>query len=139
MDCSWPERKQKVASRLWMDLPACDEPDADDETGFRIARYKISCCAADVVRVIGATGSPPSVDQWVTVTGTFRPSTGDPSTGGSPELLASSLAEISLPPTLTNSPDERPPTTNRTHVGCAGCSVDIGRFYLSYGGLLWEP
>lgn len=68
----------------------------DDATGFRIARYQIACCAADgsasVVRVIGWTGSPPSVDQWVTVTGTFRASTDGP-----PELLTSSLTVISAP------------------------------------------
>lgn len=73
----------------------------DDGTGIRIARYKIACCAADaapaIVRVTGATGNPPAVDHWITVTGTFRPPTGDPSTTNPPELLASSLTEISTP------------------------------------------
>ncbi|BCF86296.1 TIGR03943 family protein (plasmid) [Rhodococcus qingshengii] len=73
---------------------------SNDGTGFRIARYKISCCAADgsaaIVRVVGATGSAPAVDQWVTVTGTFRPTTGTQA-GDPPELLVSTMSEISSP------------------------------------------
>jgi uncharacterized repeat protein (TIGR03943 family) len=66
------------------------EPD-----GFRLARYQISCCAADatpvVLRVVGARSIPPR-DQWVTVTGTFQPSEGD-----TPQLAASNLIEIRAP------------------------------------------
>jgi uncharacterized repeat protein (TIGR03943 family) len=64
--------------------------------GFRLARYQIACCAADaapvVVRVVGTNGDPPARDQWVTVTGTFRP-------GGTdvPELEATSVVEIPEP------------------------------------------
>jgi uncharacterized repeat protein (TIGR03943 family) len=64
--------------------------------GFQLARYQIACCAADaapiVVRVSGTTGDPPSADQWVTVTGTFKP-------GGEefPELAATSVMEIPAP------------------------------------------
>jgi uncharacterized repeat protein (TIGR03943 family) len=69
---------------------------SSDAQGFRIARYQIACCAADavasVVRVVGASGSRPARDQWVTVTGTFSPAA-----DGIPELRAVSLAEISTP------------------------------------------
>lgn len=67
-----------------------------DTGGFRLARYQIACCAADaapvVVRVVGTSGDPPTADQWVTVTGTFRP-------GGEelPELAATSVVEIPPP------------------------------------------
>jgi uncharacterized repeat protein (TIGR03943 family) len=67
-----------------------------EERGFRLARYQIACCAADaapvVVRVLGTAGDPPSLDQWVTVTGTFNP-------GGKeiPELAATSVVEIPAP------------------------------------------
>jgi uncharacterized repeat protein (TIGR03943 family) len=69
---------------------------SSDTQGFRIARYQIACCAADavasVVRVTGASGSRPARDQWVTVTGTYRPAA-----DGVPELHAVSLAEIPTP------------------------------------------
>jgi uncharacterized repeat protein (TIGR03943 family) len=67
-----------------------------EDGGFRLARYQIACCAADavpvVVRVVGIEGDRPARDQWVTVTGTFRP-------GGEdlPELTATSLVEIRPP------------------------------------------
>jgi uncharacterized repeat protein (TIGR03943 family) len=68
-----------------------------DGDGFRLARYQIQCCAADavaaVVRVVGATGTPPARDGWLTVTGTFEPSA-DPV----PRLRVSSLAAIPPPP-----------------------------------------
>jgi uncharacterized repeat protein (TIGR03943 family) len=64
--------------------------------GFRLARYQIACCAADarptVVRVLGTSGTPPHIDTWVTVTGTFRRSTGDV-----PVLDATTVAEIEAP------------------------------------------
>jgi uncharacterized repeat protein (TIGR03943 family) len=67
-----------------------------DGAGFRIARYQIACCAADavaaVVRVVGAAGTPPARDDWVTVTGTFH---GSP--GGVPEVLASGLTAVPAP------------------------------------------
>lgn len=63
---------------------------------FRLARYQIACCAADavpmVVRIRGTSGDPPSRDQWVTVTGTFRPTSDDV-----PELAATSIVEIDPP------------------------------------------
>lgn len=69
---------------------------SDGGAGFRIARYQIACCAADavaaVVRVIGATGDPPARDQWVTVTGTFQPSSAD-----TPLLRATSLQAVGPP------------------------------------------
>jgi hypothetical protein len=49
---------------------------------------------AALVRVVGVSGDPPGRDQWVTVTGSFQPSPGDP-----PQLLVSSL-------TLTAAPDD---------------------------------
>jgi len=68
----------------------------DDGDGFRIARYQIACCAADaaaaVARITGASGDPPTRDQWVTVTGTFHGSA-----DGIPVLLATSLTHIPAP------------------------------------------
>lgn len=67
-----------------------------EDRGFRLARYQIACCAADAapvaVRVVGTSGDAPSRDQWVTVTGTFRP-------GGEelPQLAATSIVEIPAP------------------------------------------
>jgi uncharacterized repeat protein (TIGR03943 family) len=67
-----------------------------DGQGFRLARYQIACCAADaapvVVRVVGTAGDPPVPDQWVTVTGTFRPDGEE-----LPELTATSVVEIPAP------------------------------------------
>ena len=64
--------------------------------GFRLARYQIACCAADAtpvaLDVVGTSGAPPSDDQWVTVTGTFRPGGGD-----FPRLAATSVVEIPAP------------------------------------------
>jgi uncharacterized repeat protein (TIGR03943 family) len=67
-----------------------------EDRGFRLARYQIACCAADaapvVVRVVGTTGDSPPLDQWVTVTGTFRPGHEE-----LPELAATSFVEIPAP------------------------------------------
>jgi uncharacterized repeat protein (TIGR03943 family) len=64
--------------------------------GFKLARYQIACCAADatpvVLRVVGTSGAPPRDDQWVTVTGTYRPGGGE-----LPELTATTVAEIPAP------------------------------------------
>jgi uncharacterized repeat protein (TIGR03943 family) len=64
--------------------------------GFRLARYQISCCAADaepvVIDVVGTSGQIPPVDQWVTVTGTFRQGGGD-----IPRLAATSVTDIDPP------------------------------------------
>ena len=70
---------------------------AGGEAGaFRLARYQIACCAADatpvVVEVAGTSGTPPSEDQWVTVTGTFQRGGGQ-----LPRLFATSVAEIPAP------------------------------------------
>jgi uncharacterized repeat protein (TIGR03943 family) len=69
---------------------------APADGGFRLARYQISCCAADaapvVLRVVGIEGGGPRRDQWVTVTGTYQPSGGDV-----PELAATSVLDISPP------------------------------------------
>jgi uncharacterized repeat protein (TIGR03943 family) len=68
----------------------------DVDGGFELARYTISCCAADaapiVVRVLGTSGAPPTRDQWVSVTGTFKPGGGD-----IPDLIATSVAQIPAP------------------------------------------
>jgi uncharacterized repeat protein (TIGR03943 family) len=64
--------------------------------GFRLARYQISCCAADAtaseLEVVGTSGPPASDDQWVTVTGTFQPGGGE-----LPRLAATSVVEIPAP------------------------------------------
>jgi uncharacterized repeat protein (TIGR03943 family) len=68
---------------------------AVEDGGFRLARYRIGCCAADalpvVVRVLGGTTTQP-VDRWVTVTGRFEPD------GGSlPALAATDVTPIAAP------------------------------------------
>jgi len=64
--------------------------------GFRLARYQIACCAADAtpvaLDVVGTSGTPPSDDQWVVVTGTFQRGGGD-----FPRLAATSVVEIPAP------------------------------------------
>jgi uncharacterized repeat protein (TIGR03943 family) len=64
--------------------------------GFRLARYQIACCAADAtaveMEVVGASGTPPRNDEWVTVTGTFQPGGGE-----LPRLAATSIVEIPAP------------------------------------------
>jgi uncharacterized repeat protein (TIGR03943 family) len=70
---------------------------AKGETGsFELARYQIACCAADAtpvaVEVVGTSGTPPTEDQWVTVTGTFERGGGE-----LPRLAATSVAEIPAP------------------------------------------
>ncbi|MFL5919110.1 MAG: TIGR03943 family putative permease subunit [Gaiellaceae bacterium] len=64
--------------------------------GFRLARYQIACCAADAtpvaIDVVGTSGTPPTDDQWVTVTGTFERGGGD-----LPRLAATSVVEIPAP------------------------------------------
>jgi uncharacterized repeat protein (TIGR03943 family) len=67
-----------------------------EDGGFQLARYQIACCAADaqpvVVDVVGSSGDALARDQWVEVTGTFRPGGGDV-----PQLAATSIAEIPAP------------------------------------------
>lgn len=70
---------------------------AGSEAGsFKLARYQIACCAADAtaveMQVVGTSGTPPSDDQWVVVTGTFRRGGGD-----LPRLAATSVVEIPAP------------------------------------------
>jgi len=66
---------------------------------FRLARYQIACCAADaapiVVRIAGAHGDPPERDQWVTITGTYRP--GSAEGDHFPIVDATSITEIPPP------------------------------------------
>jgi len=65
-------------------------------SGFRLARYQIACCAADaaaaVVRIVDVSGGAPTRDQWLTVTGTFKPGAGD-----DPVLSATSIQQIAAP------------------------------------------
>jgi uncharacterized repeat protein (TIGR03943 family) len=69
-------------------------PKKDD--GFLVARYSISCCAADALaataHVVGWTGPMPERDSWVTVEGTFEP--GD---AKDPRLVATSMTPIPEP------------------------------------------
>jgi uncharacterized repeat protein (TIGR03943 family) len=64
--------------------------------GFRLARYQIACCAADAtaveLQVVGTSGTPPSDDQWVVVTGTFQRGGGE-----LPRLAATSVVQIPAP------------------------------------------
>lgn len=70
--------------------------DGASAASFRLARYQISCCAADaaaaVVRIVGFSGSPPPRDQWLTVTGRVSPVEGD-----DPVLTATALRDITAP------------------------------------------
>jgi putative membrane protein len=63
---------------------------------FRLARYQIACCAADatpiVVRVRSTAGVLPARDQWVTVTGVFRPAVGEV-----PVLAAANVIQVPVP------------------------------------------
>ncbi len=67
-----------------------------EDGGFRLARFQIACCAADavpvVIRVVGVSGDPPDLDQWVSVTGTFQPSDDE-----TPRIAATAVAEIPAP------------------------------------------
>lgn len=67
-----------------------------DSSSFRLARYQISCCAADaaamIVKVIGISGRAPARDQWVTVTGRYHAAGGD-----IPELTALTVLPITAP------------------------------------------
>lgn len=69
----------------------------DDAGGIRLARFQISCCAADgvaaVVRVFGPGGPPPARDAWLTVVGTFRALGAD----GVPELDAVAAMPVATP------------------------------------------
>ena len=69
----------------------------DDTGGFRLARFQISCCAADavaaVVRVYGVVGVSPARDAWLTVIGTFRGVGPD----GVPELDAVAALPVDNP------------------------------------------
>lgn len=70
----------------------------EDGAGFRLARFQISCCAADavaaVVRVIDpAAVVRPDRDTWLTVQGTFRGVAAD----GVPELDALSTQQQEPP------------------------------------------
>lgn len=70
---------------------------SEDGAGYRLARFEISCCAADavaaVVRVIDPGGASPARDSWVTVVGTFRGVGPD----GVPELDAASAQPRQAP------------------------------------------
>ena len=70
---------------------------ADDAGGARLARFQISCCAADavaaVVRFYGPGGVPPEQDEWVSVVGTFRGVGAD----GVPELAAATMTPVAVP------------------------------------------
>ena len=66
------------------------------EGGFIVARYSISCCAADAVAatalVTGWSGPTPQRDTWVAVEGTFQP--GDEE---HPRLAAASVEAVPTP------------------------------------------
>jgi uncharacterized repeat protein (TIGR03943 family) len=67
-----------------------------EQTSFRLVRYQIACCAADaaamIVKVVGSSGTAPSRDQWIIVTGRFHPAGGD-----TPELTALCVQPITAP------------------------------------------
>jgi uncharacterized repeat protein (TIGR03943 family) len=63
--------------------------------GFELARYSIACCAGDAVVALVAVednGVPPPTDQWVRVTGAFRPGGADP-----PVLMATRVERVVVP------------------------------------------
>src|SRR5262249_55911611 len=65
-----------------------------NDGGFIVARYTITCCAADAVsasaEVVGWDGPRPQRDKWVEVTGTYLPG-GD---GTAPRLQATDVTVI---------------------------------------------
>jgi uncharacterized repeat protein (TIGR03943 family) len=67
-----------------------------DGGGFKLARYTIACCAADaaplVIRVVGTSGQIPSNDQWVNVTGLWKPGGGN-----TPQITATTVVQIPAP------------------------------------------
>ncbi len=69
----------------------------DGGGGYRLARFQISCCAADavaaVVRVFEPNGPPRPRDSWVTVQGTFRALGPD----GVPEIDAVAAQTVDAP------------------------------------------
>lgn len=69
----------------------------EDGAGLRLARFQISCCAADavaaVVRVVAPGDATYSRDSWLTVVGTFRGVGPD----GVPELDATASAPTQTP------------------------------------------
>lgn len=79
---------------------------AKDGKGFLLSRFTIFCCAADAeiqqVLVTGSTASFP-VDSWVTVTGTWPPSSvpagasSDPDHQPLPEISATSVVQVKRP------------------------------------------
>jgi uncharacterized repeat protein (TIGR03943 family) len=63
--------------------------------GFELARFSISCCAADAAAAvvgIATTQRPPDRDRWVTVTGVYRAGTED-----RPVVDATSVVEVPPP------------------------------------------
>jgi uncharacterized repeat protein (TIGR03943 family) len=63
--------------------------------GFELARYSISCCAADAAAAVvsvATDGPAPSRDQWVTVTGVYRHGTAD-----QPVVDATKVVEVAPP------------------------------------------
>ena len=67
------------------------------QSGFRIGRYQIACCAADgvasLVSVTGVSGAAPAKDSWVRVVGTFA----GVDRQGAPILAATSLEVVPAP------------------------------------------
>lgn len=66
-----------------------------EEQGFELARYTISCCAADAAAAVVSvadTRRAPGRDVWVRVTGAYRPGTTE-----RPVLVASRVEEIPPP------------------------------------------
>ncbi len=70
---------------------------AQDDGGFRLARYQIACCAADavasVVHVTGVSGSLPPRDSWAFVVGRFAGVAPD----GLPLIAATSVRTMTAP------------------------------------------
>lgn len=67
-----------------------------DSGGFRLARYQISCCAADAVAAVvrvGGTSMAPARDTWLTAVGVFRGTGPD----GVPELRLLTAHPIPTP------------------------------------------
>jgi len=63
--------------------------------GFELARYSISCCAADAAAAVVSVATPqrpPARDRWVTVTGVYRRGTED-----RPVVDATNVVEVPPP------------------------------------------
>uniref|UniRef100_UPI00406BC216 TIGR03943 family putative permease subunit n=1 Tax=Pseudonocardia pini TaxID=2758030 RepID=UPI00406BC216 len=71
------------------------------DTGPRLARIAISCCAADArpqtVRLTGDLAPTPAPETWLRVTGSLEPGSADAATNWEPALRVTSTEAVAVP------------------------------------------